>query len=87
MAARVALTFVPAILIKNHFSKKYLKYVIQDKPEYAEKKAQIQNRIRRTVLFYRVLVAVPITLFALTCLASLERTPLSGRCVHVVFPD
>lgn len=33
----------------------------------------------------RVLFAIPITIFGLTCLASLERTPLSGRYALCAF--
>ncbi len=80
MAARIALTFLPVVIIKNHFARKYIKHV-SDKPEFAEKTVKVQKMMRRGVVFYRVLIAVPLALFALTSLASLERTPLSGRCV------
>ena len=85
MAARIALTFLPVVIIRNHFAKKYMKHVENkpefNNPEFAEKTEKVQKMMRRGVMFYRVLIAVPLGLFALTSLASLERTPLSGRCV------
>ena len=86
MAARIALTFVPIALLKNHFSKKVLNKIAKHEmkrgttfPEWEEKKEKLRRHIVQGRKFSRILLAVPITLLGLTCLASLERTPLSGR--------
>ncbi|KAI5122271.1 hypothetical protein M0805_002352 [Coniferiporia weirii] len=78
-AARIALTFVPLVMMKNHFSRKYLKYVIKDNPDMEERRVELRRRIRQHTLFYRALIAVPFVIFGLTFIASMERTPLSGR--------
>ncbi|KAG1798534.1 peptidase family M48-domain-containing protein [Suillus plorans] len=81
-AARIALTFLPLILFKNRWSKKYLKH--HDKfhpgtPVNEEKKAALLKRIRARTLVFNVLLFVPVTLFWLAILASAEQTPITGR--------
>jgi len=79
MAGRLALTFLPVILVKNRFSRKYLAHLIKEKPEAEEKKLYLENKIRKGTSFSRFLLAIPFCLLGVTVLASLERTPLSGR--------
>ena len=46
-----------------------------------EKRPEILQKIRtRTILFHMMLLT-PVLLFWATIVASLERTPLTGRCV------
>jgi hypothetical protein len=78
-AARIALTFVPIIMVKNHMMRKMLRHVFKDTPEMQEKRALIRSKIRRTTMVYRIMIAIPVVLFAMTLIASLERTPLTGR--------
>ncbi|KAG2061029.1 hypothetical protein BDR06DRAFT_947526 [Suillus hirtellus] len=80
--ARIALTFLPLILFKNRWSKKYLKH--HDKfhpgtPVDEEKKAALLKRIRARTLVFNVLLFVPVTLFWFAILASAEQTPITGR--------
>ncbi|TDL16562.1 hypothetical protein BD410DRAFT_755349 [Rickenella mellea] len=79
MAGRIALTFVPVVLMGNHKARRYIRHVIQDKPELEEKKLSLQNKIRKSTIFYRTLIVIPLLLFSLTLISSVERTPLTGR--------
>lgn len=76
---KVVLTFVPLIAIKNAFTRKYVRHFMKDKPELEHKRVVLEKKMRTLTLSYRTLVAIPIVLLGLTFLASLERTPLSGR--------
>ncbi|KAG1770937.1 peptidase family M48-domain-containing protein [Suillus occidentalis] len=81
-AARIALTFLPLILFKNRFSKKYLKHheiFHPGVPVDEEKKAAVLKRIRARTLVFNVLLFVPVILFWLAILASAEQTPITGR--------
>ncbi|KAG1779052.1 hypothetical protein EV702DRAFT_1044012 [Suillus placidus] len=81
-AARVALTFLPLILFKNRWSKKYLKHHEKfhpGAPVDEEKKAALLKRIRARTLVFNVLLFVPVALFWLAILASAEQTPITGR--------
>lgn len=49
------------------------------KAEFAEKREKIIRGLRTSTFLYRIMLATPILLFGLTVLASLERTPLTGR--------
>lgn len=82
-AARIALTFLPLILFKNRWSKKYLKHHDKFHPGTVdeEKKAALLKRIRARTLVFNVLLFVPVTLFWLAILASAEQTPITGRYV------
>jgi hypothetical protein len=83
-AARIALTFLPLILFKNRFSKKYLKHheiFHPGVPVDEEKKAAVLKRIRARTLVFNVLLFVPVILFWLAILASAEQTPITGRYV------
>lgn len=81
MAARVAFTFAPAVLLKTGMMRKYLGLINKDKvkPEFALKKDLLEKKIRKGTIFYRALLMLPVALFLLTLIASLERAPLSGR--------
>ena len=79
MITKIVLTFLPFVAVKNIFMRKYLKHVSKDNPEMEYKRNLVEKRLRRYTLSYRTLVAIPIFIFGLTLLASLERTPLSGR--------
>ncbi|KAG1717553.1 peptidase family M48-domain-containing protein [Suillus lakei] len=81
-AARVALTFLPLILFKNRWSKKYLKHHEKfhpGEPVNEEKKAELLKRIRARTVLFNVLLFVPVALFWLAILASAEQTPITGR--------
>ena len=77
-AARIALTFVPVIIIKNHRIKHKLKYA-EAKGDHAL--AEKVRSIRHKTVFIHGLLFVPVIIFWATILASLERTPLTGRYV------
>jgi hypothetical protein len=79
-AGRIALTFVPVLFLKNLGSRKYIQYAtVNGNPVSEEKKSILLKRIRnRTILFY-ILLFTPLTLFWAAIMASLERTPLTGR--------
>ncbi|KAI8980094.1 peptidase family M48-domain-containing protein [Trametes punicea] len=80
MAARVGLTFVPILLLNNLRSKKLIR--IADKhqiPELVEKKEDMLRKIRHRTILFHILIFVPILIFWATIIASLERTPLTGR--------
>jgi hypothetical protein len=47
-----------------------------------EKKATMLSRIRKRTILYRFLLFMPFTLLFATVLASIERTPLTGRYEH-----
>ncbi|EIN04902.1 hypothetical protein PUNSTDRAFT_92349 [Punctularia strigosozonata HHB-11173 SS5] len=80
MIGRVALTFAPVILFKNHKSKKVLRYVDNlNNPQLEEKRTTILKRIRKRQILFHALVLTPIVLFWAAIFASLERTPLTGR--------
>ncbi|KAG5634922.1 hypothetical protein H0H81_000312 [Sphagnurus paluster] len=78
--ARIALTFMPVILISNAKSRSKMKYAaLHGVPKSEESKAQALKQIRnRKWLLYGMLL-VPMTLFWGTIVASLEKTPLTGR--------
>ena len=48
-----------------------------------EKRPVILKRIRARTILFHILIMTPILLFWATIIASLERTPLTGR--YVVF--
>uniref|UniRef100_A0A0W0EZN5 Peptidase M48 domain-containing protein n=1 Tax=Moniliophthora roreri TaxID=221103 RepID=A0A0W0EZN5_MONRR len=88
-AGRIVLTFVPIILLKNHKSRRYLKHAeLIGKPASEEKREQVLKRIRQRTIFFHILLAIPVTLFWATVIASMERTPLTGRWRLIVLsPD
>jgi hypothetical protein len=81
-AGRIALTFLPLILFKNRWTKKYLKH--HDKfhpgePVDEERKAALLKHIRARTVVFNVLLFIPVALFWLAILASAEQTPITGR--------
>jgi hypothetical protein len=73
---------VPVLLLKNYASRKYLKYGdFMGDPPSEEKRGVLLERIRTLTKLHRILVAIPIILVTATVVASMERTPLTGRCV------
>ena len=75
---RIALTFVPVILIKNMKVKRQLKWAeARGDHEMAEK----VRSYRTKTVFFHWLLFVPAVVFWATIFASLERTPLTGRYV------
>lgn len=81
-ASRVALSLAPILLIKNRKSRKWLQ---KDLPGIEEKRPVILKRIRTRTIIFHILVMTPILLFWATIIASLERTPLTGRYVFFFF--
>ncbi|OBZ72195.1 Survival factor 1 [Grifola frondosa] len=80
MAARVGLTFLPIIMLKNMKSKRQLRWAeAQGHPDLDAKKDMVMRGIRNRTLVFHALLFIPIVLFWATILASLERTPLTGR--------
>ncbi|KAI6039872.1 hypothetical protein EDC04DRAFT_2682074 [Pisolithus marmoratus] len=81
-AGRVALTFLPLLLFKNRFARKYIKHHARfhdGQPVSEEKKALLLRRIRSNTLVFHMLLFVPVVLFWVAILASAEQTPITGR--------
>ncbi|KZT20137.1 hypothetical protein NEOLEDRAFT_1141092 [Neolentinus lepideus HHB14362 ss-1] len=78
---RIALTFVPVILLKNHKSRRFLKAAarMEGRPGLEERKEILLKNMRVRTIIFRFLVLTPIAIFWAAILASLERTPLTGR--------
>ena len=75
------LTFFPIIWLRNLKVRRVIKTgAFRGVPTTEEDKANHLKRFRRGTVVLRVLLSVPIVLFCLTILVSLERTPLTGRC-------
>jgi len=86
MASRVALTFIPLLWLKNKFSSKFVKFAaIHGVSVSEEKKERVLREVRRRTLLLQVLLTIPFALFWATIIASLERTPLTGRCILISF--
>ena len=90
-AGRVALTFIPVLLVKNHASRKLLKRIEMVKKEsgdstlprpvkeFVGSHGKLLQSIRRRTILFHALIFTPIVLFWAAVVASLERTPLTGR--------
>ncbi|KIK10369.1 hypothetical protein K443DRAFT_670990 [Laccaria amethystina LaAM-08-1] len=79
-ASRIALTFLPILWIGNRKSHRMIKYAaIHGIPTSPEKKEKHLKRIRISNRLLQILLFIPFTLFWATIVASLERTPLTGR--------
>ncbi|KAF8968155.1 hypothetical protein BDZ97DRAFT_1655502 [Flammula alnicola] len=79
-ASRIALTFFPLLWFKNMKSHRIIKYAaIHGLPASEEHKQKHLKRIRRRTRMLQILLFIPFTLFWATIIASLERTPLTGR--------
>ncbi|KAF9003970.1 hypothetical protein BDQ17DRAFT_1241618 [Cyathus striatus] len=80
MASRVALTFMPMVLFKNHKVQRKLKHAAyHGVPHSAETIKTSLKRIRIGKTVMSLIILVPCVLFWATIIASLERTPLTGR--------
>ncbi|KAI0033072.1 hypothetical protein K488DRAFT_78082 [Vararia minispora EC-137] len=92
--SRIALTFIPIILVKNFFTRKFLQRVdhIQKKhageqcmhschneEKFTEKRTRLMKGLRTRAIIFHLLMFSPFALFGLAVLASLERTPITGR--------
>ncbi|KAJ6513232.1 hypothetical protein C8R45DRAFT_1207110 [Mycena sanguinolenta] len=79
-AGRIVLTIIPVILVKNHKTRRHLKHAaIHGIPLSEEKTNTLLKRLRNRTLLFHLLFFIPGFLFWGTILASLERTPLTGR--------
>ncbi|KAG6335179.1 hypothetical protein ID866_3905 [Astraeus odoratus] len=79
---RIALTFLPLILFKNRFTRKYIKHhehFHNGQPVPEEKKALLLRRIRTRTIAFHTLLFIPVALFWIAILASAEQAPLTGR--------
>jgi hypothetical protein len=83
-AGRIALTFVPLIIFKNRWARKYIKHhdrFHHGEPVSEEKKALLLKHLRQRTVFFHVLLFIPAALFWIAILASMEQTPITGRYV------
>ncbi|KAL5634447.1 hypothetical protein ACGC1H_002487 [Rhizoctonia solani] len=78
-AGRITMSLLPVIFLKLRFGSRFLRKVSPDHPHYAHKREKILRIRWKLLVAVGVLVVVPLTLFVGTILASLERTPLTGR--------
>ena len=51
-----------------------------------EKRPVILQKIRTRTILFHLMLLTPVLLFWATIVASLERTPLTGRCVFFLCP-
>ena len=77
-AGRIALSLAPLLLFKNRKSRKWLQ---KDLPGMEEKRPAILQKIRTRTILFHLLILTPVLLFLATIVASLERTPVTGRYV------
>lgn len=81
-AARIVLTFLPIMFFKNMRAKKCLKKAEAEGDTVLANriraKLSVQSMRRRTIIF-NVLLSIPVIIFWAAIMASLERTPLTGR--------
>ncbi|KAJ1308079.1 hypothetical protein OPQ81_002144 [Rhizoctonia solani] len=78
-AGRITMSLLPVIFLKLKFASRFLRKVPVDHPHYAQKREKILRVRWKLWVAVGVLVVVPLTLFVSAILASLERTPLTGR--------
>lgn len=83
IAGRVALSLAPFLFLKNRKSMKWLQ---KDLPGMEEKRPLVLRGIRTRTILFHILILTPVLLFWATIIASLERTPLTGRYASVVYP-
>ncbi|PCH42389.1 hypothetical protein WOLCODRAFT_137881 [Wolfiporia cocos MD-104 SS10] len=80
---RVALTFVPVVFLKRLKARRILAKIDQKREQgrtdLDEKRERVVRRLRHSNVAFHILLLTPALLFWLTILASLERTPLTGR--------
>jgi hypothetical protein len=78
------MSLLPVIFLKLKFASRFLRKVPVDHPHYAQKRERVLRTRWKLWMIMGVLIIVPLTLFASAILASLERTPLTGRYVYVI---
>jgi hypothetical protein len=79
------MSLLPVIFLKLKFGSRFLRKIPADHPQYAHKREKILRVRWKLWVAAGVLVVVPLTLFMSAILASLERTPLTGRYVAELF--
>jgi hypothetical protein len=75
------MSLLPVIFLKLKFASRFLRKVPIDHPHYAHKREKLLRVRWKLWVTAGVLLVVPLVLFVSTILASLERTPLTGRYV------
>jgi hypothetical protein len=75
------MSLLPVIFLKLKWASRFLRKFPTDHPHYAHKREKILRVRWKLWVVTGVLVVVPLVLFVSTILASLERTPLTGRYV------
>ncbi|KAG8678574.1 hypothetical protein FRC09_019731, partial [Ceratobasidium sp. 395] len=78
-AGRVTMSLLPILFLKLKWSSRFLRKVPEDHPHYGHKREKVLQIRWKLWMVVGALVVVPLTLFVSTILASLERTPLTGR--------
>jgi len=76
---RVTFTFIPLVLLKNHKLRRHLAIAEASGYGDSDKKSFVLRKIRYGTILFHLLLFTPAVLFWLTILASVERTPLTGR--------
>lgn len=89
-ACRIALTFFPAVYIMGirrwktrHLRPKTFEARLAAWPAPKTRRERIYRTLRVPGLLTHSLWMVPVAIIGLTVLASLERVPLTGRCVFL----
>lgn len=80
--ARIALTFVPVIIFKKYRLKKKLQWAEDRGDKELVQKIETYMAVQHTrhkVILLNSLLVLPLLVFMATILASIERTPLTGR--------
>jgi cell division protein FtsL len=76
------LTFVPVLSLKSYGAQRYLQHVNHTgNPTPEKEKGRLLKRIRMLSRVNKILLSIPVIMVLATVLASMERTPLTGRCV------
>lgn len=81
-AARIALTFLPVVIMGNWQMKRKLRWAEsrgdQELVDKIKTHMNVRHQRHKLIFFYGLLIT-PVIIFWLTILASMERTPLTGR--------
>jgi hypothetical protein len=85
-AGRIALTFFPILWIGRMREKRAIHFAaIHGIPVTEEKKQKHARNLLIKTRILQLLILVPVTLFWFTILVNLERTPLTGRSVCIIY--
>jgi Zn-dependent protease with chaperone function len=72
--------------LKNYGARRYLQIVDHTgNPTPEKEKGMVLQRIRTLSRVNKILLSIPVILVLATVLASMERTPLTGRCVGTLY--